>query len=279
MIDPDAANVTCTTYLDQNDEDSVVCCISITITEFYLYDENDILIKAAPEDGSPFQQFVDPLHALDLTFDVCDFTKVEVPIDVLCFIPDDFDLFGFFWFEITEITVREMCFFGDVCIDWWMYTYDEIEQDCVPWVPLDFWLTDVLYPQQEQGIQADMPAIFTLKLYRIVNMLPEYVREWNNEYYPPDFTQFWGGEDDPLCIRYADYDIVADTFKLDMYIYGPWDYPNVFGYTATPQKTWTFYDDAAPLDLNGDGVIEFAWGDCVQSPEYDLADNCQIPGK
>ena len=46
----------------------------------------------------------------------CLFLQNENLIDVLCFVPNDYELFGFFWFEITEITVREMCFFGDFCI-------------------------------------------------------------------------------------------------------------------------------------------------------------------
>jgi hypothetical protein len=269
------------------------CCTDYTITQFYLYGENPlfgnpdypdapefIIIKAAPLSGSDFQEFVDPDHALDLEFEVCAFEKVEIYIDVLCFIPDDFDLFGFFWFEITEITVREMCFFGDVCIDWWMYYYDDGE--CIPWVPIDFWTstdpTTNLYQSQMQGIQADMPAIFELKLYKEdANGVFQLIKTANNEYYPPDFTQFWGGENNPLCIRYADYDFETDNFMLELYIYGPWGMTPAFGYELA--HTWYFTDDAAPIDLYDDGVVEFAWGDCVQSPEYDFADNCTELGK
>ncbi len=243
-----------------------VCCTEYTITEFYLYDENDVLIKAAPLPTSPFQDFVDPEHALNLTFFVCAFEKVEIYIDVLCFIPDDYDLFGFFWFEITEITVRELCFFGDVCIDWWLYAMQ---------FPLDGW-ENSLYAGQFNGIQNDMPAIFILSLYKQdATGAYVHVRDWNNEYYPPDFVNPWLGENDPLCIRYADYDNETDNFKLEMYIYGPWCNP-AFCYTNTgetpmPQMVWTWTDgDVSGIDLNDDGVVEFAWGDCVQYPEWPL---------
>ena len=250
-----------------------VCCTEYTITEFYLYDAGNVMIKAAPAPGSPFMDFVDPDHALNLTFMVCDFEKVEIYIDVLCFIPDDYDLFGFFWFEITEITVRELCFFGDICIDWWL-----------PGVPLTVWSEYAnLYQDQTNGIQNDMPTIFTLKLYKEDDAgVYQYVRSWNNEYYPPDFQTPWLGESYPLCIRYADYDFETDNFRLDMYIYGPWCYTppgreGEFCYTpdGQPQMQWFFTDDgmfegAHVIDLNGDGVVEFAWGDCVQNPEWHL---------
>ena len=245
--------------------DSDDCCNDYTITEFYLYNASGTTIKAAPAPGSEFVEFVDPDHALPIAFQVCAFTKVEVPIDVLCFEPDFYDLFGFFWFEITEITVREICFFGDICQDWWLDNWN---------VPLDYWTdNDNLYQDQTNGIQNDMPAIFGLKLYKEVDGQWVYIRDWNNTYYPDGSN--WLGEDVPLCIRYADYDHATDNFKLEMYIYGPWD---GFGYTSdgSPQWTMFFTDDGLDvngnhvLDLNGDGVVEFAWGDCVQAPEWHL---------
>jgi hypothetical protein len=147
-----------------------------------------------------------------------------------------------------------------------------------------------------QGIQPDMPAIFTLELWKegtTPGQYDVYIRSWNNEYYPPDFTQYWLGEDNPLCIRYADYDHEVDNFRLKMFIWGPWCFDVGFCYTLEPQKYWDFtddgmYDNGTPddpsddfhvMDLNGDGVVEFAWGDCVQMPEWDLADNCQFPTK
>ncbi len=254
-------------YIDDNqtpdnpDDDFEVCCTEYTITEFYLYDASGTIIKAAPFAG-PFQQFVE--NTLPITFNVCDFEKIEVPIDVLCFIPDVYDLFGFFWFEITEITVRELCFFGDICVDYWQY-------------PMTYW-ENSLYYDQANHIQADMPAIFLLELSKKdANGNYQTIRSWCNEYYDwPETTQPWFGENDPLCIRYADYDNVEDHFRLDLYIYGPWG--GTFGYTATSQMFWTWTDgDVSAIDWRPDGVVEFAWGDCVQDPEWLLPYN--PPGK
>ncbi len=230
-------------------------CTEYTIKEFYLYDDGDVMIKAAPLPDSPFYEFVE--NGLDLTFQVCAFDKIEIYIDVLCFVPDVYELFGFFWFEITEITVREMCFFGDVCIDWWMNEMD---------IPLWAWNEYANeYQNQMNGIQSDMPAIITLVLFKMVDGQYEQVKFWTNDNWD------YPGEGQPLCIRYADYDNETDEFMLELYVYGPWFFDNdpVFGYTeGQPEHVWYFTDNADVLDLNGDGVVEFAWGDCVQDPEY-----------
>ncbi|HHL57945.1 MAG: hypothetical protein DRI88_06610 [Bacteroidetes bacterium] len=235
-------------------------CTEYMITEFYLYADGDngpYMIKAAPLPDSPFYEFVE--NGLDLTFEVCAFEKIEIYIDVLCFVPDVYELFGFFWFEITEITVREMCFFGDVCIDWWLNEMD---------VPLWAWVEyENYYQNQMNGIQSDMPAIITLVLFKMVDGQYEQVKFWTNDNWD------YPGEGEPLCIRYADYDNETDEFKLELYIYGPWFFNtnDVFGYTqGQPEHTWYFTDNADVLDLNEDGVVEFAWGDCVQDPEYHL---------
>ena len=91
-------------------------CHTFTVEEFYLLDQNGDTMKAMPMVGSDFYEFVsnpDPL-----TFEVCAFKKTQVYVDVLCFEEHLYELFGFFWFNITEITVREMCFFGNVCLNW-----------------------------------------------------------------------------------------------------------------------------------------------------------------
>jgi hypothetical protein len=255
----------------------LVCCTEYTLTEFYLYAEgNDgaYMIKAAPLPGSDFYEFVE--NGLDLTFQVCAFEKVELYIDVLCFVPDMYQLFGFFWFEITEITVREMCFFGDICVDWFPYN---IEGDKLAW-----WMENAT---GYGPIEADMPAIFKLTLKKWIDLNGDgvvdhpgddenpneiiVIDEWDNEAY--------AGTGMPLCIRYADYDNETDVFFLQLSIWAPYGDNGVFSYGPTDvphgNYIWEFTDDAAPIDLNGDGVVEFAWGDCVQDPEYHLPEETQ----
>jgi len=235
------------------------CCDTYFVTEFFVYDETGVPYKAAPATDSEFFQFV--TQTLPVELEICAFDKKEFYIDVLCFTPDYYELFGFFWFEITEITVREVCFYGDVCQAWWLDNFD---------IPLTYWeeVTN-LYQDQLMGIQQDMPAIFALTLskYDPVTETWTAINSWSNE--------SWYGEGAPLCFRYADYDAEEDTFMIEMSIYGPWD---GFGYTEIAQHSWEFTDNALEdLDLNGDGVIEFAWGDCVEDPEYHLPET--EPGK
>ncbi len=264
------------------------CCDTYYVTEFFVYDENGVPYKAAPAIDSDFFQFV--TQTLPVTLEICAFEKKEFYIDVLCFTPDYYELFGFFWFEITEITVREICFFGDICIDWWMtpsqwHFYGD-------GVPLSVWYNETnMYQQQDAGIQMDMPAIFALALYKMDPITQEYIfiNSWSNE--------TWYGEGAPLCFRYADYDAIeGEQFAIKMYIYGPWWYSaptreELFGYTIDDglrdwqtddaQHVWYFTDNALEdLDFgypDGDGVIEFAWGNCVEDPEYQLPESA--PGK
>jgi hypothetical protein len=272
------------------------CCETYIVTEFYLYDEEGDLIKAAPYPGgddllldppSEFFQFV--TQTLPVEMEICAFEKKEFYIDVLCFTPDFYELFGFFWFEITEITVREVCFFGDICIDWWVIPSDWHDIG----VPIEVWYDEFAwgydyYFYQTNGIQPDMPAIFALVLYKWDGQDWIEINSFTNEYWDTP------GEGAPLCFRYADYDATEDFFKIEMYIYGPWYYAGpppsredgIWGYTINddsrdwptnqPQHVWFFTDNALEdLDMgypDGDGVIEFAWGYCVEGPEYQLPD-------
>ncbi|MCB2207588.1 MAG: hypothetical protein KQH67_04770 [Bacteroidetes bacterium] len=246
--------------LTECDDDGDGCC-TFTVEEFYLLDATGKEIKAMPTSDSEFFEFVSNPEVL--TFEVCAFKKTQVYIDVLCFEEHLYDLFGFFWFNITEITVREMCFFGDICISYFDY-------------PFTYWQdVDNLYQGQTNGIQADMPAIFTLKVYKWDNDIGDWglnPRVWNNEYYPNQ--DLWLGENDPLCIRYADYDFATDEYMIEVYVYGPYD---GFMYPLVATGVWYFTDNAQSLDLNQDGVVDFVLGICNEDPEYEFP--ATVPGK
>jgi hypothetical protein len=260
----------------------LICCTDYVLTEFYLYDANDVIIKAAPLPGSDFQEFVE--NALPLEFEVCAFEKIELYIDVLCFIPDVYDLFGFFWFEITEITVREMCYFGDICVDWFDYN---IEGDKLLW-----WEE---YATGYDPIEADMPAIFELSLKKWIDLNNDGVIDHPDELFVIDTWNNleFQGTGMPLCMRYADYDHETDVFFVTLFIWAPYGPDGVFSFGPPDDPhgnmIWQFTDDGMDdngtpddpsddfhvIDLNGDGVVEFAWGDCVQAPEWLLPYNPQ----
>lgn len=90
-----------------------------TVTKFLLWSDhpltgnNSTIVMAAPEAGTEFAEYVNPAIPFNITID--SFLKTEVDTEVLCFLPQEFESFGFTWLELTEIVVREFCFIGDIC--------------------------------------------------------------------------------------------------------------------------------------------------------------------
>jgi hypothetical protein len=125
-----------------------------SVSEFLIMDDmgtpgdvsDDQIYMATPEAGAEFAQYTAPDVPFDIT--VTAFTKLEVPIEVLCFIPDVYQSFGFDWFVISEYIIREQCFFGDFCVKH----------------PADY--LGSLYGNQSTGLKIDMPAIFSIKVYK-----------------------------------------------------------------------------------------------------------------
>ena len=218
------------------------------INEFELMDDmgtpgfydDDEIVKATPMWNSEYAVFVD--NALmepgeEYGFTIVEFLKLEVYIDVLCYIPSDFELFGFVWFDVTPITVREQCFFGDLCI------YD-----------LDLYYGSLYGPL----IEADEKAIYKIMVYRD----GEYVDEYFNTYYDAQqvFTY-----DSPLCVPYADYDLEENFFIFELWVLVPVG----SGFEYVYMYTWDFWDAETILDdgdAGEDGVVDFVVGDCVVTP-------------
>ena len=84
-----------------------------TVTRFVLLGEDDMILMATPAAGSPFADYVG--QTVDFTFTVNAFEKAEVFVEVLCFVPAQYSDFGFTWFNINQIIVNELWFFGDIC--------------------------------------------------------------------------------------------------------------------------------------------------------------------
>ena len=217
-----------------------------TVIGFLVYDDNDGILgpsagdaiyKAAPLPNTEFSEFV--VNSLDITFTVEQFKKTKILIDVLCFVPDYYDLFGFFWFQITEITVREMCFFGDLCLK----------------TPSDYDGS----PYAEDGLFIDEPAIFQIFAQHKVGDGP-----WEDMNGGQPYTNLsWYGTGDPLCIRYADYDHEVDQYKFTLKVLvkvaDGFDYVEMF--------TWEWSDIFEDTyDPGDDGVEEFVVGNCNYTP-------------
>ncbi len=64
----------------------------------------DSIVMATPSSTGPYKEYVrDPVS---MSFTVNAFLKAEIPIDVLCFNASEIEGFGFEWFQITEIIIR-----------------------------------------------------------------------------------------------------------------------------------------------------------------------------
>lgn len=194
--------------------------------------DGDIIVQAAPLEGNTFANFV--TKPLPFQFGVDAFYKTEIPIELLCYEAADYEEFGFSWFSVEEIVVREFCFFGDICIDDYM-TY-----------------TGSIYENQRNGLQHDMPAIFKIDVIRNGDTLISYS---NAE---------WFGEGRPLCINYPDYSSYTDNYQFVLSILlkvdEAFDYVEVYTWETT---------DAEPLpNIGDDNVLDFVMGDCV--PDADI---------
>jgi hypothetical protein len=211
-----------------------------TITLFVLRTAIDgDIIMAIPQAGSPFAPYV--TKSVNFDFEVKAFEKTEINIEVLCFIPRVYQDFGFFWFEITEIVIREFCFFGDICANG------------APWIPSDFDKEGSAYLNVPGGIQVDMPAIFKIYAYKDDEALPN-----------SPFSNL-GFEDEPLCVQYPDkIRTTGEVFTFELEILVP---DGLGGFVYVHYHTFTS-TDGGPLDVtdvHGDGVIDFVLGTCNYS--------------
>jgi hypothetical protein len=216
-----------------------------TVIGFLVYDDltgdgpsdDDMIYKAAPMPNTEFSEFV--VNSLNIAFTVEQFKKTKILIDVLCFVPDYYDLFGFFWFQITEITVREICFFGDLCLK----------------TPSDYEGS----PYAEDGLFIDEPAIFQIFAQHKVGDGP-----WEDMNGGQPYTNLsWYGTGAPLCIRYADYDHEVDQYKFELKVLVK--VGNDFEYVTMYTWEWSdIFEDT--YDPGNDGVEEFVIGNCNYSP-------------
>lgn len=183
---------------------------------------DDIIVMAAPKVGYEYANFVS--QPLPYNFTVNDFFKTEVSIELLCFHPNDYEYFGFAWYSIKEVNIREVCFSGCLCVD-------DIES-----------YIGTLYENQSSGLQYKMPAIFKVDIYRNENLIITYDNE--------DVL----GENGPLCVRYPDYEGVVDNFRFVISILGKDGYIEYASYTTT--------DNVPLIDLDENNVLNFAFGNC-----------------
>ncbi|PLW97884.1 MAG: hypothetical protein C0591_05655 [Marinilabiliales bacterium] len=239
-------------------ESTEPCCNTFYVTEFYVKNADGVIIYAAPAAGSDAQGFLDyPERMLNREIVICEFTKYQFDIDVLCYEEAYYTEFGFVWFNVNEVVLCQVCFFGDICLN----EYPWYEGDWAPMTPA-----------------FDMPAIFQV-----------WAEKWNPDFDNGDGTfgrwevveayfddagapiysnLSWLGAGEPLCVPFADYLNKEDRYRVNMNVWMPTD-PQTMGWVPYYFTAELVIDDCdySELDLDGNGVVEFVIGGCQENPE------------
>jgi len=211
-----------------------------------VYLEDDIIVQAIPTENAPYANFIE--YSVPIDFVVSEFAKTEVPIEVMCFNENDFEEFGFIWFLMNEITVRNQFFYGE------FYVPD----------PDDY--AGSLYENLDGGLQKNMPAIFRIDVYRN----DAFIISYTNEDQLPDKMK--------VKVSYPDHDNSADqfTFKLFNLVKG------CGGFEYKYIDEWTFNDNEK-LEKGTDNAVDFIIGNRnnnemdYEFPAYQtLPDECNI---
>ena len=211
---------------------------SYKITKFVLWTKNPIdfpapdakIVMATPNSGAAFAEYINPLYVLEYGFTVDAFAKKEIKIEVLCFEPAKYTEFGFFWFQIQEIVVKEVCFFGDICI---------LNPEAYVGSIYDI-----------SGVPVDAEAAIRVIVKRNGVEVPNS---------PFDNIDIYNtGE--VLCVQYPDYLKLVDNFTFELQVWVP---SSTFGvFVWQPYAIYTTTDDNPLTELGTDGIVDFAIGDC-----------------
>jgi len=218
------------------------------------YDETnttDVIVFGTPMeddiDDSGYDIYVQ--WPLEYCFTVDAFAKEQIPMEVLCFQPAEYQNFGFDWFAITEIVIRQACFFGDICID-----------------DPTFYANDQYY--SVGGVQVDEEAVIQVIVKADGTEVP----------YSPFTNEDIYGDGKVLCVDYPDnLSIDGETFTFEVQVWQP-DGSGVFYWQTYDTYTTTDDNPLAETDNdqdantdNDDGVVDFAVGTCSPDsyPIYD----------
>jgi len=231
-----------------------------TINEFMVYSDNntpndstdDVLLSAVPHAGSGFAGYV--TTPLNQSFVVETDKKLEVKLDVVCFQPQYYTKFGFVYFQLNELTVRQMWFFGDFCVK-----------------------DKSLYAGSSYALRSgwsgfgygDVPAIIKVEVWRGTTPTNKTLQ---NTFTNNDAAHNYG---DKVSVTYGDYKQSTDYFEVKFFILvrqgTTFDYVQFNSYTFT---------DISNITTGSDGVIDFVLGNCYDPstpPDYIYAPWMNLP--
>jgi len=226
---------------------------SYKLNKFLMMDNNntpddfsdDVVVLAAPMEGSEYSAFVN--QAAGFSFAVNYLKKANIDVEVILFSPADYDKFGFDIDVLPATTVREQRFVGVI----------------LPKNPADY--VNSLYLNQSSGLQNQMPAIFSIDVYRN----GRFVKSVSNE------DQL--GETF-VSITYPDGDNTVDHYRMDLNVYVRIGLS--FGYKYV--KSWEF-SDSEMIPAEQDGMVHFVLSECGSTgmsgeigPYMNLPESCDF---
>ncbi len=213
--------------------------ITHTINSFTVHATGGSIIWAAPMNGSHYA-LLWGLDGLEKNFTVEAFQKNAVTVDVLCWEEYSYKEFGFNWFDFQEVTIKTMCFFGDVCTKFYddFYNYPDSPYNRGDGV--------------ERGY--DMPAIFEVIIKDKATGAVLNDLNMNS-------NASWYGEGAPLCIEYPDFgDTDNEEYTFEIYL----AYPDG-SYNLIYSQDFMAEDDQSTI-TGDDGVFDFVVGNCSADP-------------
>ena len=97
-----------------------------TVSKFLLRTAIDgPVVMAIPQKGSDYEAYLSRGEAVSFDITVTAFDKIEVEVEVLCYQPSEHEQFGFNWFNINQLVIKSICFFGDFCMPSIPFTQSE----------------------------------------------------------------------------------------------------------------------------------------------------------
>lgn len=233
-----------------------------TISEFVLYDDIDgidglntdvdIIVFGTPTAGAEYEGYISSTSRLPKTFHVTGFTKVDLKLEVLCFEDKAYQAFGFDWFSITEIVVREQCFFGDI----FFKNYNDYASSH--------------YALQPDGLKMDMPAIFRIDVFKNGQALQSPYFSFTN-----DITPNYG-VGSPVCVTYPDNISITgngEVFTFRLYVLvkigDNFCFKEFYSWAITDNEQFV---------TGPDGIVDFVIGNGnMDEPDVQLAPYMNLP--
>ena len=206
---------------------------------------DDVVMLAAPMEGSEYAAFVN--QAAGFSFVVNHLKKANIDVEVILFSPADYDKFGFDIDVLPATTIREQKFVGLI----------------LPKNPADY--ANSLYLNQSTGLQNEMPAIFSIDVFRN----GRFVKSVDNEVQLGETF---------VTITYPDGDNTTDNYRFDLNVYVR--IGASFGYKYV--KSWEFSDNEM-IPAEPDGMVHFVLSECGSNggsgqigPYMNLPESCNF---